>query len=590
MHLPSISVLLTSFKDAFIRFPMSMLFAMLTCILSVYMVEYDINEKSPVFKLLTMSIIGVPLMISAKIFSERFNRNGIAKWIAYALGLVVLLLYMYFIAPDFESSKVVKPIRFVSVLIFSHLLVSVAPYLRVGQVEDFWEYNKQIFVNWLFGAAYGLIIFLGIAVAFLAVDNLFGVHIEFDWYVEIFLIIASVFHPVYFLDHFPENFHRIADDGKYSKVILNIVKFILIPLSLLYITILYLFSIKIGVEMALPKGWVASLVIGFSITGMLTYLLNYRLPDVFPKESPLLAWFKKWFFYLMVPLVMLLFVAIIKRVMDYGFTPPRYFVMLTAVWLGCILLYFIISKKDKIKLIPMSLIGFLAVGSLSPIDAFRVSAQSQYNRLMRMFEEKNLVIDEIIHVDTTKLMLSVPQQERAASMVQVLDAMNSLNNLNEHLHDKIHQDSLNSANAGLMMMNKLGLTKAGHVIQPEEFYTYSVNVNDALHVEGYSVLLPLNIFSGEKRKDGFEFSDDQTKILWKKNNQVLATLEFKELMKNLAEKYGNGKYDIPRAELSFTFENEQYRMKLMLNAVSFGLIGTERRVNSIDGYFLYAEK
>ena len=103
-------------------------------------------------------------------------------------------------------------------------------------------------------------------------------------------------------------------------------------------------------------------------------------------------------------------------------------------------------------------------------------------------------------------------------------------------------------------------------------------------------MLPLNIFSGEKRKDGFEFSEDRTKILWKKNDQVLATLEFKELMKNLAEKYGNGKYDIPRAELGFTFENEHYRMKLMLNTVSFGSIGTERRVNSIDGYFLYAEK
>lgn len=590
MNLPSLSELFISFRNAFVRFPLSVLFALLCCFLSVYMIEYDINEKSPVFKLLTASIIGVPLMISARIFSERFNRNGISKYIAYASGLAVLALYIIFIAPDFESSKVVRPIRFTSVLIFSHLLVSVAPYLRIGQVEDFWEYNKQIFVNWISGALYGIVMFLGCSVALLAVDNLFGVNIRGDLYLEIFVIIASVFHPIYFLANFPENFHRISENEKYSAIILNVVKYILIPLSLLYIVILYLFAVKIGIEATLPKGWLASLVLSFSITGMLTYLLNYQLPAIYPDGNVLLKWFKKWFFVLMLPLVVLLYIAIIRRVSDYGFTPPRYFVMLAAVWLSWILAYFIISRKRKIKLIPMSLIGFLAIGSLSPVDAFQVSTRSQYKRFIRIFEEKNLVRDGIISIDTTVTALNAKEQERTGTILQVLDAMNSLDKINEHLPVRINEDSLESNKGREKLMRALGIKDAAHLIQPEAFHNYYAAVHEPANIEGYKHLRMMSVFKGVDATAGFELSDDQRTIYWKENQQLKATLEMKEILQTLSKKYSSDNSGIQPDSLCFNFDSPKYNIRLCIQQLGTESIGGEVRINTLEALFLYSEK
>ena len=45
----------------------------------------------------------------------------------------------------------------------------------------------------------------------------------------------------------------------------------------------------------------SGLVIGFSVTGILTYLLNYKLPQT--DQSTSLVWFKKWFFLILSPTI-----------------------------------------------------------------------------------------------------------------------------------------------------------------------------------------------------------------------------------------------------------------------------------------------
>jgi hypothetical protein len=124
--------------------------------------------------------------------------------------------------------------------------------------------------------------------------------------------------------------------------------------------------------------------LGFAFVGILTYLLNYRLPEIDTDALP--RWFKQGFWWLLLPTVVLMLVSIGRRISDYGFTEPRYAVATAGLWLLGMCAYFLLSKKDNIKVIPISLALVCIFVVLSPFNAFNVSEKSQLNELKALLE------------------------------------------------------------------------------------------------------------------------------------------------------------------------------------------------------------
>jgi hypothetical protein len=154
--------------------------------------------------------------------------------------------------------------------------------------------------------------------------------------------------------------------------------------------ILYFYSIKILINWELPRGWVSYLVLAYSVVGILALLLVYPL-----KEENAKSWvkiFSKAFYYTIIPLIILLFTAIFTRILEYGYTEPRYFVLLLALWLLSIVIYFIFNKKASIKFIPISLFLFGAFALIFPyLNAFSVAKRSQKNELVKLLNENKLL-------------------------------------------------------------------------------------------------------------------------------------------------------------------------------------------------------
>ena len=65
--------------------------------------------------------------------------------------------------------------------------------------------------------------------------------------------------------------------------------------------------------------------------------------------------FYPWFYYLLLPLVTLLFVAIFRRINEYGITEKRYFIVVIAVWILAMIIYMLFSKTKKNRVFPLSL-------------------------------------------------------------------------------------------------------------------------------------------------------------------------------------------------------------------------------------------
>lgn len=132
---------------------------------------------------------------------------------------------------------------------------------------------------------------------------------------------------------------------------------------------------------------VSTLILGYAVFGVLSLLLIYPI-----KEQEGNGWirlFSRWFYLMMIPLVVLLLLAVWKRVGNYGITESRYILVILALWLSIITGYFLISRKDNIKIIPISLCVLALLAIYGPQSAFSVSRYSQSLRLKKIINGKD---------------------------------------------------------------------------------------------------------------------------------------------------------------------------------------------------------
>ncbi len=387
MKLPSLSFLAQAFVDACVRFPATMLCAFVGTGAVMSAIEFDRSNNDNYVRIWLIAQLGLSLCTGLTVFAEARGWDRLRTWGIQAVGLAVLAVYFVLFDMDAFAFESVDIPRYLGFLAGAHLLVAVAPYLNRTPIADFWEYNKQLFANFVVGAVYAHILFGGLALALLAVNELFNLNIDGKMYAHLFVLLAGVFQTAFFLFHFPRHFGFDEQDRSYNVVFKNLCQYILIPIVGLYFLILYAYSVKILVTWNLPHGWVSSLVLGFSVAGIFTYLINSLLPQY--SDIKIVHAYRKWFWWVLLPMVGLLFVAIGRRISDYGITPERYYVAHAGVWLLVMCGYFLWSKTDNIKFIPISLGLFVLVAVVGPFSAFNVSQRNQTAILQDLFEKNN---------------------------------------------------------------------------------------------------------------------------------------------------------------------------------------------------------
>jgi Domain of unknown function (DUF4153) len=232
------------------------------------------------------------------------------------------------------------------------------------------------------------VLFGGLALSLVSIEKLFNIDIDGIYYLRLFILLQGVFCTWFFLSKMPDDFAALDVSEEYPIGLKLFSQYVLLPLVSIYLSILYLYEVKILTKFSLPVGWVSNLIIAFSIVGILCFLLLYPFGK---KENN--AWigkFSRLFYYLLLPLLLLLFIAIGYRIQQYGFTENRYFVLLTGIWLFGISIYFIWSKKDNIAIIPISLSILTFLSSIGYIGAFSVGMKSQANRLVDLFARNQI--------------------------------------------------------------------------------------------------------------------------------------------------------------------------------------------------------
>jgi hypothetical protein len=575
MRFISLATLSEKAAQTFRRFPVPLLFAVAATIAMIWLVHDDpVGDKFELTHRFAMAFyLGMLLAISVSLFAERFVVTQSKKILIWVVSLVLVGLYFLTLPSDIDGVTIA---RFLLLIVALHLLVAFAPFVAGSEMNGLWQFNKSLFIRILIGGVYSGFLFGGLALAILAIENLFEVNIDGKFYVYLWFTIAGMFNTWFFLSGVPEKLSELEHATDYPKGLKVFTLYVLLPLITVYLAILYAYAAKILITSVWPVGWVANLVIAFSIFGILSFLLIYPLRN--DEANPWVKTYSRLFYFLLVPLIVLLYVSIFKRVNMYGFTVERYFVVLLAVWLSFIAAYFILTNGKRIRVIPLSLCLVVLLSSCGPWGAFAVSRESQITELSVLLDSNQVLVNG--KVDTSIVHeVKFDDYERIESIVGYLNEMHgykSLQTFFEQNLDLVVADAQTGGYSSFDRKNKvLEIMKLERLAGEDgaaSRLSFGIKDNVMIHSEGYDFVGGFSRYNYDNERDAqleFYVEPDTVRLVSSVDScefmltcRDLDSLTFNMVLL-LDSLPGYQSMELPPEQLTITSENAQWKAKVV---------------------------
>ena len=560
------------------RFPLALLSAIIATTISMYLVEHEslASEAFPL-NLMVVAALGIPLFIVLTVFSERRKLTKTGTIILQAVGVVLLAAY-YFTLPAGFIEQPQQSIRFTVLTVALHFLVAFLPFIGKDQITEFWQYNKTLFLRFLISALYSAVMFIGLFIALAAADKLFAMEIKYERYFQLWIFLVGIFNTWCFLSGIPERDEQLDQHVAFPRGLKVFVQFVLLPLVGVYSAILFAYELKIIIEWNLPKGWVSQLVLWYAVVGILSMLLLYPLRQL--TENRWIQRYITWFFRGMVPLLVMLFVAIIRRISDYGITEARYYVLAMSVGLTIVCVYFIVSRIKDIRIIPMVLFVIGIVSAFGPWSASDISLRSQQGRLDEMLTEYQLAgktADNSLHAE-----ISFEDQREMSNIVRYLNEFHGARAFDKWLSDE-KVDTLTTlarwdrAGRAAGMLGFESISSYAQEGMPESFgYTAEENVD--IDLKGFDKLyvcqitqkdLPSEFLSEGDYSCWFILRQDSLEVLLGavyEDAEVLS-VDLSSAIKSLAKTHGYEYVTVSPQEMTYDFESDAYSAEVMLRSL-----------------------
>jgi hypothetical protein len=540
--------------------------------------------------------LGIPLFVVIKLLAVKLNFSSVNYYISIAVGFVLLLLvYISFPDQDIAVNYSVPYIKYAIYNIAVHLMVAFVPFIKRGEENGFWNYNKALFLRLMEAILYSGVLYLGLVIALGALHGLFDLDIDETVYMDIYIVIFTVFNTWFFAAKLPRDIHALDSIRVYPKGLKVFSQFILLPLLLVYLLILYSYELKILISWDWPKGIVSYLVIGISVLGMLTFLLIQPYGN--SGENKWIKRFTKSYYLTLIPLVAMLYFAILMRIGDYGFTINRYVVLMLGVWLTIVIIYFLIGRTN-IKFIPISLTIILVLSSFGPWGMFSVSESSQIGRLENLLSKNNMlengkIVDEVIwETDSLPTLHEKVESGNQANVdsldneeiFSIVDYISTFHDYKDvakyfeqdlenivYMQDTSEQHYVNNNSVSYLIYNTMGLDRYKSYrdnrvyLNSDNTISFDVSGYDKSIDISYTTYTNIAQFSPESMGiNNIEFSKD--------NKALIVNYDGDEVEFNISKIYKvNYESNVPVAQEDLTFysETESGKYKLIINSINY---------------------
>ncbi len=369
----------SSIKDLVINLPFPLTYLLLGIASATMAIEQPASSHNLLWLLcLPCMLISLSLSLTASA-----NTWGVAKKILIQLIPVAILLAYFAILPKtLNKFEVYDITTYALLLLTACMMLTFLPLLGNKDANRLWVYNHKLFSRIILSGLFSGVLYAGTALALIAIDQMFGIKVSDKIFLHLLVLVVGLFGGTFFLIAFVKETWKKVEEISFPKVLKIFSLYILFPLVVVYMFILYIYFLRICYTWELPRGWASTLVLILAAVGILAYAASWPLAQ--KKQNMLASIYHRIFFFLFAPLLILLFVASLRRIADYGITEMRYFLVVIATWLTFVVMYFIFSRKKDLRFIPLTLAVIAVIASFGPLSAFSVSQRSQMSRLEKI--------------------------------------------------------------------------------------------------------------------------------------------------------------------------------------------------------------
>lgn len=571
------------------RFPAVLVSLALSMVCVSLLIGENIMADDIVGRLIVSCVFTAFLGVAAVFFCERFK---IGKKIQLFINILVLIagvLYFFiFTSDDWPWTG------FAYLAVFCFTLFAL--FLFIPAYKKAADFGKVVLVHFksaFIALLYAVAIFAGLGIIYFAMDLLL-----FDLNEDIIAHLANIvflfFLPVFYLALLPD--FNATDDAarqkneesaKYPAVLAVLVSYILIPLFAVFSGVLLAYTAKIVLTKVWPVGEIGPMVLGYSLSGYILYMLSLKLDNKFAFA------FRKLFPFFLIPMVVLQLVSCAIRINAYGVTEPRYYLVLIGIFSICGALYLIFSKA-KNAAITVLLAALFAIFSILPgIGAFGISKMSQSHRLENILEQNNMLAGRTL---ISGIQVSDSDKRDITSIVDYMSEMKYLDGL-EWLPDTLKgKDFLTNAE----FRDAFGFEPYYSGGYDEEFqYCYAMlDPLEQIEIDGYTTFFQISLHDAELSElpvflTDFTVGDKSFQAFQKTGTRGEAIIEIRRIdfssvleistlgiMENIAEAYtwdNEGKGSLPAEQLTVKADGLGIRVCLILQQ-------SDIRYSKADGY------
>jgi hypothetical protein len=578
-------------RQTFERFPLVILSAIVAA-LAVHVIielEFDADRASlSLWPVIMTAILGIPFFYALRVLAES---RGWSRRLHLGLtlaGLIAVVVYYLVLPTPVKGADVVSYLLLLAAVL---LTTSFLPFLgRAGEENGFWQYNKVMFLRIATAVLYSAVLYVGLALALGACDTLLGFDIEGETYLQLWYWIVLVYSTWFFLAGVPQDILGLQRVSDYPTALRIFSQYVLIPLVVVYMIILYAYMAKIIIQWDLPKGWVGYPVIGVSLAGMLALLLVHPIRN--NPESKWVVPYAKLFYWAFYPLIVLISVAIVTRISDYGVTENRYLVVVATAWLLGIALYFSLRRKADIRIVPISLCIVSALAAFGPWGATAFARRSQLGRLRGILIADEVMVDE--KLERTTKPLPFERKKEISNIVQYVIGYHGADRIRvwyaepERLTDELIPQTA---------MREMGVDYVNRWQVEPEGYAITASAPNPVSVAGFDYVYELSCYDADSTRSSTmldsitELTRDGTVIQVGRHGEPASrlTIDLAPMLIELRAKEDRGE-SYGREQTSFTAESSAYRLLIYLLSAGGGGEGDSITVETLSATILVKVK
>lgn len=571
----SIAGLHASLKRFPIAIGLSTSAAILLMVLNHNNQSFSRDTEEIIERIVLVLALGIPVSLCTKLIFERREKTRLTVQAGiYILEVLGLIFYYSFFLKDFNMVPVT---RYVALSLSFYLAFIFIPYFY--RRDGFELYVIKLLTRFFTAVIYSVVLFLGIVAILFTIDKLLEIRIADKVYFDVWLGVAGIFAPSFFLAGIPA-YKEQFEASSYPKLLKVLLLYIVMPILSVYTAILYIYFAKILVTLQWPIGLVAHLVLWYSAVCAAVVFLISPLSE----EN---RWSRTFLFLLpklIIPLIIMMFVSMGIRIKAYGITENRYFVIVLGLWALGIMLNsnFVRTRRNIILPVSLSLLALLSV--VGPWSSYSVSRFSQNQRLEGILLKYDMIKNNAI-VKSGQEVSAVDKKE-ISEILSYFSRSHTLNDV-RHLPKEFKISQMNDVFG-------FSSTDFNYDNGNRKYFTYSSNImGSSLDIRDYSYMLPSNSYSTPGASSAYgievEYDAETHEVRINSGGKEIYRKSLLDFGKQMYKKYGgDSKYDIDSGEMSLADENENIKVKFIFSNIDGYEDETDGNVNvrSMDFYVL----